>query len=273
MFNIIKEISLRRNLLRELVVKDLKVRYRRPILGFFWAFLTPVLIAVVFYIVFSIILKVKTPEAPFSLYLMSAVFSWRFFQDSLMSSASSLVDNKNLARESGFAHYLIPLSVVLANAINFLPSLAALMITALFILKGLPVFILFLPVILAVHLIIAAGLSLIFSILYVKWRDTKYILEAILMGLFYLTPTFYSIDLVKSSFSPWIFYLYILNPFVGILGLYRSTFIKGFFPVIKGEIGLLSLVVIPAAFAIVLLLASFYFYKRNKNNINDYLSY
>src|SRR3989338_3576328 len=95
------------NLIQQLVLKDLKMRYSRPMLGFFWAFLSPFLAVTVFYAVFSLALKIQIKEAPFFLYLMSAVFPWRFFQDSLMSSVTSLVDNKNLIKESGFAHYLI----------------------------------------------------------------------------------------------------------------------------------------------------------------------
>lgn len=270
--NIWKEIYVRRNLIRELVAKDLKLRYSRPALGFFWAFLSPLLIVAIFYLIFSVLLQVKTKEAPFILYLMSGIFSWKFFQDSLMSSVSSLIDNKNLIRESNFPHYLIPLAIVLANATNFMPSLVILVLTALVYLRGLPVFILLLPVILAIHLITAAGISLIVSILYVRWRDTKYILDAALQMLFYLTPVFYSIYLVKGSFGQLWFSIYIHNPLVGILNLYRLTILKGFYPIIK-ETGLSSLIVFPVGFATAVLLLGFYFYKKNKNIINDYLSY
>ena len=131
MFEILKEIWSRRDLIRELVVKDLKLRYSRPLLGAMWAFLLPFLTVLIFYVVFCRVLRVRVEEAPFILYLMSAVFPWRFFQDSLSCSTTSLMDNKNLLRETRFPHYLIPLSVVLANAVNFLPSLMILIMTAL----------------------------------------------------------------------------------------------------------------------------------------------
>ena len=273
MISIIKEILIRRSLIRELVIKDLKIRYSRPMLGFLWAFLLPFLNVVILYIVFSLILKVKTEEAPFFLYLMSAVFPWRFFQDSLICSVTSLLDNKNLIKESNFPHYLIPLSVVLANMVNFLPSLFVLIVTSLFILKGLPIFILLLPAVLLVHLIIAVGMAIILSILYVKWRDIKYILEVALLLLFYLTPAFYSIYLVKNSFSRLLFIAYIGNPLVGILNLYRFILFKGFYSVIHKDISPISFIIIPIGFGIVLLVSSFYFYRNNKNTINDYLSY
>jgi lipopolysaccharide transport system permease protein len=273
MASIIQEILRRRTLIAELVVKDLKTRYLRTALGFLWVFLSPLVTVVIFYVVFSVILQVKISEAPFSLYLMTAVFSWRFFQDSLMCSASSLIDNKNLIRESNFPHYFIPLSIVLANLLIFLPSLCILIVAAIVFLKNLPVFILLLPAILIIHLAAAIGLSLLVSMLYLKWRDTKYILEVVLQMLFYSTPVFYSIYLVKNSFPSFWFSVYMRNPFVGLLNLYRIALLEGFYYQIKEYSGLLSIMLIPAAFAVCSCLLGFYFYKKNKNIINDYLSY
>lgn len=272
MIYIIKEIFIRRNLIRELVLKDLKLRYSRPVLGIFWVFLSPFLTVAVFYIVFSLILKVKIAEAPFVFYLMSAVFPWRFFQDSLICSATSLVDNKNLIRESNFPHYLIPFSINLTNIIIFLPSLIIL-ITTSFILKGISILTLLLPAVLAIHFILTLGLSIMFSIFYVKWRDIKYILEVILLLLFYLTPACYSLYLVKDSFSPVLFKVYIYNPFTIILNLYRVTLCKGFYSSIEKEIGLISLIFVPIVFAIAVLLLGIYLYRKNKASINDYLPY
>lgn len=270
---ILKEILSRRSLIRELVLKNLKVRYSRPVLGFFWAFLSPLFIVAIFYVVFSLIFKVRIKEAPFILYLMSAIFPWSFFQDSLMSSTTSLVDNKNIIKESAMMHYLIPVSIVLANAINFLPSLFILIITALFMLKGLPVFIIFLPLVFVIHLTITIGLSIIMSILYVKCRDIKYLLEPILLVFFYLNPIFYSIDLVKLSFPFLFFKLYIYNPFVGISNFYRMVILKGFYYVVQKDVGLVAIIIVPLFFAIGVLAAGLFFYEKNKTTINDYISH
>ncbi len=270
---ILKEILSKRSLIRELVLKNLKVRYSRPVLGFFWAFLSPLFVVAIFYVVFSLIFKVKIKEAPFILYLMSAIFPWSFFQDSLMSSTTSLVDNKNLIRESAMTHYLIPVSIVLANAINFSPSLVILIITALFMLKGLPVFIIFLPLVLVIHLTITIGLSIIMSILYVKCRDIKYLLEPVLLVFFYLNPIFYSIDLVKLSFPFLLFKLYIYNPFVGLSHFYRMALLKGFYYVIQKDVGLLSIIIVPFIFAIGVLVLGLVFYEKSKTTINDYISH
>ncbi|MBU4418508.1 MAG: ABC transporter permease, partial [Candidatus Omnitrophica bacterium] len=170
MIAIIKEILARKNLIGELVLKDLKLRYGRPVLGPFWAFLSPLATVFIFYLVFSVFLKAKTEESPYVLYLMAAIFPWRFFNDSLVCSTTCLVDNKNLIRESNFPYYFLPLSIVLANMINFLPSLAVLIFTAFFVLKGLPLLIILLPLVLVMQFLLTIGLSFIFSLLYVKYR-------------------------------------------------------------------------------------------------------
>lgn len=261
------------NLIRELALKDLKIRYSRPVLGFLWAFLSPFLIVIIFYIVFGLFLKVKIEEAPFVLYLMSGIFPWLFFQDSVLKSTTSLMDNKNLIRESGFPHYLIPISITLANFINFLPSLLIVMVSSLFILKSLPVFIIFLPFVLILSFAVSAGLAVSVSILYVKWRDLKYILEAVLFLFFYLTPACYSLSAVKDSLSPFLFKIYIYNPLTGILTLYRILFLKGFVNEIEKYIKLPLVIIIQVIFTVLIFMAAFYLYRKNKDSINDYLSY
>ena len=265
--------SQKQNLIRELVLKNLKIRYFSSALGFAWAFLSPFFTVAIFYAVFSLILKIQIKEAPFFLYLMSGVFPWSFFQDSLMSAATSLVDNRNLIKESNFPQYLLPVSIVLANAIIFLPALFILLIAALFIFKGLPVFAVFLPLVLAIHIAITMGLSIIISILYAKCRDIKYILEVVLLLFFYSTPVFYSIYLVKSSFSPLLFKIYIYNPLVGIANLYRAALFKGFYNSVEKDAGFLPIVIVPILFTIAILALGLFLYRKNKTTINDRLAY
>lgn len=273
MILIIRKIFNQRNLVRELVIRDLKLRYGRPGLGVFWALLSPLLMVVVFYVVFSLIFRTNTDEVPFFIYLMSAILPWSFFQSSLMSSATSLIDNKNLIKEANVPHYLFPLSITLANAINFLPSFIILIVASALTLNGISVFIFCLPVVLLMHMLITFGLGVIFSILYVRWRDVRYILEAALLFLFYLIPVFYSISLAESRLSRFLYNIYICNPFVGITSLYRIMLFKGFYSKIHVKIGLLHMVIIPVIFMLIVLWAGFRLFKFNKNTLNDRISY
>ena len=273
MIKIIKEIILRRSLLYQLLIKNLKLQYSRPTLGFFWAILLPLLMVAIFYLVFSLILDVQTKEVPFLLYLMSAIFSWRFFQSSVSASVSCLMDNKYLIKESKFPQYIVPISVVLTAAVNFLPSLFILLVTAAIMLKGLPFFIIALPFIILLHLGVTVGISLIVSVIYIRMRDIKYLLEVLLLALFYLTPIFYSLNMVKERFSEIFFKIYIYNPFVGLLSLCRIATLKGFYASIQTDLGILPLVIIPTIFSLGVLFIGFTLYERNKDIINDYLSY
>jgi lipopolysaccharide transport system permease protein len=260
------------NLLFQLVLKDMKTRYAHLALGFVWAFLSPLMMTIILYLVFSLFFKMKVEGTPFFLYLASATFGWRFFQDSVMSSSSSLMDSKHLIRESRFPHYLIPLSIVFSNALLFLPSLAILMVVSCLMLGGLPLSVVFLPAVLVLHFVITAGISVVCSVVYVRFRDLKHILETLLLFLFYLTPAFYSLDMVKASVSPLLFKTYMFNPFVGMLNLYRTVLLKGF-NMFLPEGGWLYLVGVPVLFGAAILLTAWFVYERKKNSINDYLAY
>ena len=273
MIRMFKEIVSRRNLLWELVRKDLKLRYARLGLGFLWAFLSPLVTVTIFYFVFSFILKIKIQEAPFVLYLMSAIFPWGVLQDSVNGSVDSLISSKNLLRESSFPHYFIPLSKVLANTINFLPALAIVIVASFFALRGNSEFLIFLPVVVVVHLILTFGLALIFSIIYLRFRDVKHIVELTLTLIFYMTPVVYSVYMVKEILPKPFFWLYMYNPFVGLLIFYRVVLLKGYYNFIYKDVGLQIFFFVPLIFSLLILYLAVKLYERSKGYINDYLSY
>lgn len=268
-----KELFERRDLIRELVVRNLKVRYSRPALGFFWAFLSPLFSVLIFYLVFSFILKVKIEEAPFILYLMSAVFPWSFFQETVMASVTGLTDSRNLVKEGGVPHYFIPVSIALANGVNFLFSLLIMLAVAVVMLKGLPVFAVFIPLVLLIHLGLTIGVSIIVSVVYVRVKDIKYILETLFLILFYLTPCVYSASLAKQALPSLLYKVYSLNPLTGLLSLYRLSLIKGFFRFAQSDFGWVSVVMVPLCFTFAVVFFAVYYYKKNRDEINDYLAY
>ncbi|MFA6384299.1 MAG: hypothetical protein WCY10_02885 [Candidatus Omnitrophota bacterium] len=267
-----REFVNRRNLLSELVLKDIRIRYRRPILGFLWAFLTPLAMAVIFYIVFGICLKVRIEEAPFFLYLVSALFTWRFFQDSINACVTCLYDNRALLRESRVPQYLIPVSVVLANGLNALPGLVIAAFFSAWALHGVSMYLFLIPLILALHIGMTIGLSVIIAVLYVRWRDIKYLTEIWLMFLFYATPVFYSVSFVKGLLPDYGYRIYMLNPFVCLLTLYRVSFLKGYASFVgTAAIGICLLVA--CFFAAVFTGIGFIMYRANKRYINEHLSF
>jgi ABC-type polysaccharide/polyol phosphate export permease len=272
-FLMLKELYLRRELIRELVSKELKIHYSRPLLRFLWAFLLPFLTAVVFYFVFSKFLKVEIREAPGFLYLMTAIFPWRFFQDSVMTATTCLIDHRNLLRESAVPYYFIPVSIVIFHFVNFLPSLMILLGVSLFVLKSFSPTILFLPLVLLLHLMIAFGLCMIFSVFYVRWRDTKYLAEFFLMLIFYSTPVFYSLYFVQKTLSPGHFSVYLYNPFTVLLNLYRYSFFGAIYAGLNNGLNAVNLFLISFAFSLFCVFLGLFLFKKYKDRMKDHLAY
>lgn len=213
-----------REVLKNLVLRNLRVRYKGSILGFLWAFLNPLLTMLVLYMVFSKIMRIQIPQYP--LFLLSALLPWSFFAASLTDATHSIIDNANLVKKVYFPREILPISYVLSNFINFLFSLAALLpILIIFRAPSLKLVYL-LPVVLITHLVFTIGLALFLSCANVFFRDVSHIVGIALMFWFYLTPVFYSIDMVPQSLRS----VYMLNPMASIITMYRNTLFEGKVP-------------------------------------------
>jgi len=270
---IIKEISTWKHLIHQLVVKNLKLRYSTKGFGYFWAFFSPLFLTAIYYFVFSMILNVRSKDVPFALYLVCGIFPWQFFQASVLQGATSLIENKNLIRESNFPHYIIPISIVLSNCIIFLPSLVLIAAVSFIVLKGLPLWVFLLPFVGVIHLVLTFGVSLFVSIICLKWRDLPHFLEVFLTFIFYWTPIVYPISLVRDSFLGAFWEFYLVNPFAGLISLYRMTLLKGFLSPVEGNHFFLLMVGSPIVFSFAIFFLAFIFYRKNRVWINDYLSY
>lgn len=210
-----------REVLKNLVLRNLRVRYKGSILGFLWAFLNPLLTMLVLYIVFSKIMRIQIPQYP--LFLLSALLPWSFFSSSLTDATHSIIDNANLVKKVYFPREILPISYVLNNFINFLFSLAALLPILIIFKPGGLKFVYFLPAILIAHLIFTSGIALFLACANVFFRDVGHILGIVLMFWFYLTPVFYSIDMVPQNLRS----IYLLNPMVSIIAMYRNVLFDG----------------------------------------------
>ncbi len=216
-------------LLLRFAVKDLKVRYKSTVLGFLWALLVPVATMLVFKLVFSFFLRIKIPNIPYSVYLLTGLFPWFFLSMSISIATTSLVDNSNLLKKVYFNRTVIPVSIVASNLINFLLSLVILIIYMVILKIKLSLIILFLPILILLQIMLIIGLALGFSSLFINYRDIKYGVEILLLIWFYLTPIFYPIDLIQKL--PVIARkLYMLNPMTNIIIMYRNILLYNRMP-------------------------------------------
>jgi lipopolysaccharide transport system permease protein len=257
-----------RHLVLDLAIKDIKVRYRSPVLGFLWALLVPLVTVFIFRFIFSTIMRVQVEKYPFFIYLMTAVFPWAYFAASVGGATESILINRDLIKKTYFPRQIIPVSVVLANLINFLPALLAMILILALFRMQFTILILMLPLVIFLQTLLAIGLALIFSSLQVILRDTKYIVELLLLIWMYLSPVFYPLSMV-ANFSPGLLKLYLFNPFVGLFCFYRLALLKGFAQTLPVGINIFWLSFWTVILCVGVFLLGFVVFRKHESRFSD----
>lgn len=230
-----------RDLLFELIARDIKLRYKRSVLGIGWSLLNPLAQLLVFNLVFRWILPLNIPN--YAAYLFAGLLAWNWFQASLISGAGVIVDHRELVRKPGFPVLVLPVVTV---AVNFIHYLLALPILVVFLLASrLPVTPAFaaLPALFAIQFIFILSLIYYVATLQVTFRDTQYLLGIVLLLGFYLTPVFYDVAAIPSRYQA----LYRLNPMVVLIEAYHRVLLDGALPAAPA-LAWLSLVSLPVLY-------------------------
>jgi len=234
----------------QLIVRDIKLRYKRSILGIGWSILNPLLQFLVFYGVFRWIIPVNVPD--FAVFLFIGILCWNWFQSSLTSGCVVIVDNASLIRQPGFPAPMLPFVTVGTNLVNFVLSLPVLAVALVVTGHGFTWAVAALPVVIGIQFLVTLSAVYILSLLHVSFRDTQYLLGVVLLLGMYVSPVFYSIDAVPPAWRSW----YSLNPISHLLAAYRTVLIRGAYP------DWLPLVVTAIAAAIVLAMTYTAFVRR-----------
>jgi homopolymeric O-antigen transport system permease protein len=243
-----------RDLLLNLVKRDLAVRYKRSALGFAWSFLNPLLMMLVFAIVFQVVRPLSVRSYP--LFVLAGLLPWTFLAGSLSGASRSITGNAQLIDKVYFPREILPLSVVLANLVNFLLSLVVFLPLALLLGARFGPWTLALPVVIGIQFCLVAGLALLLSALNVFYRDTEVVLDVGLTAWFFLTPIFYELELLPNQFlgiDVWRF-VYTLNPMATLVTDYRYILLYQY-PVIRHTL-------VPAVLGVVVLLVGWYLFRR-----------
>jgi len=204
-------------LLVGLIRKDLKIKYQGSVLGFFWSLANPLLLLGVYSFVFQVVLKSGVPK--FGFFLLSGLLVWNLFTGSVGFATDAVVGNAGLVKKVRFPLNVLPLTPVGFNLVHFALQLVVLMLVMLvtgfthFLGFGL---LLAIPAI-AVAILFTVGLCYLVAALNVRYRDTKHLVEVVLMAGFWLNPIVYSIALVKPHLAGWHEFVYYLNPMSGIV--------------------------------------------------------
>lgn len=213
----IKELYAYREMIINLVKKDLRGRYKGSLLGFLWTFLNPLLQLVVYTLVFSTILK-STIEK-YYLFLFVALIPWLFFSATLITGATSILWGKELVKKIYFPREVLPIATVTSGFVNML--FCFIIIFFVIFISGIGISLtalLYLPFIMIVEYIFVLGIAMMTSALTVYFRDLEYILNIISMAWMYMTPIMYDIAIVPEKYQ----FLFNLNPMTPIIIAYRD---------------------------------------------------
>ena len=251
-----------RGLIQSLVARELKARYRGSVLGFFWSFINPLLLLLVYSFVFTVILPNRTEGLqPFALFMFCGILPWNWFQSSLVEASGSLISGGNLIKKVLFPAEVLPIVSVLANMVHFV--------------LGLPILLLFLvgyrhwpdpgdliwfPIVVAIQLVFTAGLALALSALTVHFRDIRDLLTNLLMLWFFSTPIIYywrepSVQRFKVLFD--------LNPFTHLAISYQEIL---FF---SGPVGHWKWLIALGVLSVGVFLAGYWFFDRLRDSFAE----
>ena len=208
-------------LLRNLVGKELKVRYKGSALGFLWSLVTPLLMTAVFTVVFANFIRVPLGEGDFATFFLSGYLVWTFFANSATSSVQAITGNGALIRKVAFPREVLPLSLVFSQAVHF--GLAVLATTPLFLVqRGFHPAVL-LPLLVAFVLLVAftSGVSMLFAAVNVGFRDLQELTQVIFLAWFYLTPVIYPLQLITEN-APQFLPVVRANPMTWFVELFHT---------------------------------------------------
>lgn len=212
------------DLLRELVSRDMKLRYKRSVIGTAWSLLNPLAQLLVLNFVFSYILPVRIQNFPS--FLFTGLLVWNWFRSSVHGVTGAIVNNPSLIRLPGFPVAILPIVTATTHLVHFLLALPILLLFILLSGIHLTNTILFLPLIMALQFFFILSLSYFVATIHVTFRDTQYLLGIFLMLGFYLSPVFYDVSNIPARYQT----LYRLNPMVDLIDAYRAILMRGEIP-------------------------------------------
>lgn len=235
-----------KSLLKELVMRDIKIKYRRSVLGFLWSLLNPLLMMLVVSAVFSTIFKFDIPNFP--MYLLCGQIIFNFYSEATNSSMLSILDSSSLIKKVYIPKYIFPLSRTLSAFVNLMFALTAIII--MFFITNTPIkpTILLFPIPLLYVLVFSIGIGMILSVLAVFFRDTIHLYGVGLTTLMYFTPIFYPPKLLTESNYYAVRIVAEFNPLYHFIQYFRCIVLYGTVPSLKENIicfgfGIISLVI------------------------------
>ena len=254
------EVYRYRDLVRALVARELKVRYRRSAIGFLWTMLQPLLTMLVLQLVFSQIFAIRLTYGNYPIFALAGILFWNFFSQSIVASMNSLRGNAQLLQKLPVPKTVFPLATVISGVINLLFALVPLF--AILVITGHPIrpAVLFLPISIFLVALFTLGAGLLLSPMAVFFSDVVELIGVLLMLLMYLTPVIYPMEIVPEHMR-WIIRF---NPIRSILEVFRD-------PIYQREIPPLSHLTVSLVITVLILLLGVWVFRRSSDRIPFYV--
>jgi len=222
MSSLAKAIAERRELLGILVARNLKIRYKNSVLGFFWSLLGPLFLI----LVYAVFLRVMRFSIDLPV-LVTGILVWQYLAMCLGDSLGAILGNANLVTKAAFPRIILPLSMVGANLVNFLLAFSVLSVYLVAV-SASPGFLGWIVVALLSQTALCLGVAFIISAANVFFRDTEHILNVVMLAWFFLTPIIYPSELIMGDprMPTWVPPVFFINPMTGIVTLYRMALLS-----------------------------------------------
>lgn len=254
-----KEIWTYREMIRELVHRDLRGRYKGSILGFVWTFINPILQLLVYTMVFSVILRSNIEH--YYLFLFVALIPWLFFSTSVGGSCNCVLDQQSLVTKIYFPREILPIAYVTAAFVNMLYCFVV--VLAVCLIAGVSLTfqtLICLPAVMLVEYLLCLGLALILSGITVYFRDLAHIMGIVVMAWQYYTPILYDIDSVPEKLLP----LFYCNPMTPVTIAYRDI-------LYYGQVPHLETLIMAAAMGVFFVILGFFVFGKLKRGFAEQL--
>lgn len=242
-----------------MVLRDVLVRYKQTVLGVAWCLVRPLLMMVIFTVVFGYIARIPSGGIPYPLFVMAGMLPWQFYSGALTESSNSVVANAHMISKVYFPRLLVPATAVIVCLVDFLITFV-LLVAFMMWYRFCPDWrILLLPLFVLLAMTSALGAGLWFSALNVKYRDFRHIVPFVVQLGLYISPVGFGSAVIPEKWRM----LYFLNPVVGVIEGFRWSLLRGQNPLyLQGFL-------VSLALNLVVLVTGICYFRKNESSFAD----
>lgn len=210
------------DLLLTLSLHRVKVRYKQSVLGLAWAVLQPLALMAIYTVIFSVVTHMPSDGAPYSIFVFSALLPWTFFSGAVTSSTNGLVSHTQLITKVFFPREILPVTYIVATLFDMFTGMIVLAAMMFFYHVGVTALAFWLIPVLFIAVAFATALSLVLSVLQVRFRDIGLAMPLLMQLWMFASPVVYPMSAVPARLRPW----YLLNPMAGVVENFRRVLIQ-----------------------------------------------